>query len=273
MLGPPQSLSPGRKSVLLVGGVCNECDDSGFGEAVLEQCLARGWRVGVVDAHPRLKAGGRARDAAWVCPAAEAADWEAVVQELARRLSASALVNLASHYRWSRQPALFQQSSVEDLRAATRAEVLIPMAAIRGVLRQFLGAGTGVVLNVCSYRHSLASPAFAMHSANMAALASATASLAAEYGRRGVWVGGIGVGPLARADSEDNYAWVAALQKRSSAQLDARGLATTIVNQVATPDWSCVGGVLTADGGVSPFGVGSGASASETSSLIREVRT
>ena len=191
----------------------------GIGEAIVAELVTTGHRVAVVDVNPKAIARTQETDGAragLVVPVElSITDREAVERELRALRDAygpvRALVNNAGMTR--RAPTEEMPDEVWHEIIRTNLDGVFFMS--RAVGRHMIPRKRGSIINICSVMSELGQPTIVPYTASKGGVKMMTKGLAADWGKHGIRVNGIGPGyfttPLNKAliDDEKFSAWVA----------------------------------------------------------------
>lgn len=144
----------------------------------------------VEEACERLRQGGLQAEAA-VFDAADAVGVEAAVGRIEAEVGPlDILVNNAGIQH--RGPA--ETFPVEGFRALMETNLFGPFYVAQAVARRMIPRGRGSIVNVCSVQSELGRPSIVPYTASKGGLKMMTKGMAAEWGRHGIRVNGLGPG-------------------------------------------------------------------------------
>ena len=173
-------MPPAPERLLVTGGA------SGIGRAIVEEGLARGWDVVVLDRDPAPVGRGIRADLA---------DTEATAAALEEALSGGPVTRLVNNVGAVFPGALHEQT-LADLDGAYGLNLRCAVQCAQAVLPGMTEAAFGRIVNLTS-RAALGKELRTAYAASKAGLIGLTRVWALELGPRGVTVNAIGPGPIA----------------------------------------------------------------------------
>jgi NAD(P)-dependent dehydrogenase (short-subunit alcohol dehydrogenase family) len=170
-------------TVLITGG------SGAIARAIVQRCVAEGWRVVNLDLRP--PADPLPAEDFVACDFLDLAATRAALAEVAARHAPTRLVNNVGIVR----PATLEETTVEDLQAVHEVNLRSALLAAQAVLPAMKAARFGRIVNIAS-RAALGKELRSAYTASKAGLIGLARTWALELAPEGITVNAIGPGPI-----------------------------------------------------------------------------